>query len=114
MKRILTLALLSATAVGTLAGQATPQAPKVYGAGSVTCAAWLADANRFRVTSDKLSWVLGYVSAMESTVRFQRIITPEWMVGVIDGQCQSRPTDTLRDGAQSVVRLAQTPDLVNR
>lgn len=113
-RRSMTLALCTAMAASTLAGQGALQSPKVYGAGSMTCAAWLADASRFYANSEKLSWVLGYVSAMGGTVQFQRSITPEWMVGVIDAQCEARPTDTLLAGAQSVVRLAQTPDMVNR
>jgi hypothetical protein len=57
-----------------------------------------------------MSWLLGYISAIGATVKFQREARPEWVHGVVDGYCWNRPTDTLASAAQVLVRILQTPE----
>ena len=108
-RRVLTIALcLTAT---TVVGSQTVQSPApVYGAGSTTCATWMSGNRATRPDAVQFSWVMGYISAVGTTVKFQREARPEWVHGVLDGYCSNRPTETLAAAAQALVRILQTPE----
>jgi hypothetical protein len=109
-RRVLTIALcLTATSV---VGSQTVQSPApVYGAGSTTCATWMSGDRATRPDAVQMSWVLGYISAVGTTVKFQREADPVWVHGVLDGYCSNRPAETLATAAQVLVRILQTPAL---
>jgi hypothetical protein len=107
--RFLTLALCLA-ATTAVASQTVQSPAPVYGAGSTTCATWLSGDRATRPDAVQMSWLLGYISAVGTTVKFQREARPEWVHGVIDGYCSTRPTETLAAAAQVLVRILQTPE----
>jgi hypothetical protein len=109
-RRFLTLALCL-TATTALLGSQTVQSPApVYGAGSTTCATWLSGDRATRPDAVQMSWVLGYISAVGTTVKFQREARPEWVHGVLDGYCSTRPTETLAAAARVLVEILQKPE----
>jgi hypothetical protein len=55
-----------------------------------------------------MSWVLGYVSAIGTTTKFQRELNEAWMFGVLDGHCTVNRKGTLADAAQAVARALQS------
>ena len=109
MSRVLTIAFCLLT-VTTLGSQTAQSPAPVYGAGSTTCATWLSGDRATRPDPVQLSWVLGYISAVGTTVKFQREAQPVWVHGVLDGYCTNRGTETLAEAAQALVRILQMPE----
>lgn len=114
-RRTLTLALFVAGTTVASATQTTRPSPPVLGVGGIACSVWVANATQTAtgaVTSRppdpvQMSWVLGYTSAVATTVTFAREPKIEFIQGVMTGYCVNNPTATLADAAHIVVQTLQ-------
>lgn len=84
------------------AGGATPakQTYKVYGAGAVSCGAWLSDPS---LQQSRLSWILGFVSGAGWHGASLKDTDSDGIKQWIDTYCKDHPLDKLSLATAGVV-----------
>lgn len=108
MRRLAILAIGIST-VTSLSGQSPKPAAPVLGAGATSCRDWTGDdttfydeaTHRWEMTTKtpkdpvKVSWILGYLSAVGVSGRASEPGGESYLMGWISGACAHSPTRTL-------------------
>lgn len=101
MNRRTVIALAAVASVFSHESFAQDPNAKFYGAGVETCEKWTVDRKEDLIsgTGQKIQWVLGYISAVESFVFDLYDTKPSEVAAWIDEYCKNNPSQRIRTAA---------------
>jgi hypothetical protein len=111
--KFVTAALVMAATVALVRPAATQTAPKtIWGDGSMPCSQWLATVGRPGPDTERVSWILGYLSGVASTGTTLRPVSDVYVLGWITAHCEKNQvisTSTVATATQALTAFLTTP-----
>ena len=99
MKKLLSIVLLSVLFSASASGSI------IYGSGTASCGKWVQERNKDSSAAVVyMSWVLGFVSAIDATEKWSLKATDSAAMSVfIDNYCQANPLKKISEATVSLV-----------